>query len=177
MSYIHYITSEMLDFKTIRKIIDERAELRLSEEAKNKILACRKYLDKKMANVDEPIYGITTGFGALHDHNISKDQLTQLQENLVKSHACGTGDETSAKTIKMMLFLKAQALSYGHSGVQLETVERILDFYNNDVLPIVYQQGSLGASGDLCPLAHLFLPLIGEGEVRYGGKDNLLQLF
>jgi histidine ammonia-lyase len=170
MSYVHYITSETLGFDTIRKIIDENAEVRLSDEAKQKIQACRKYLDEKMAKVDEPIYGITTGFGALHDHNISKNQLTQLQENLVKSHACGTGDEASAKTIKMMLFLKAQALSYGHSGVQLQTVERILDFYNNDVLPVVYQQGSLGASGDLCPLAHLFLPLIGEGEVRYGGK-------
>jgi histidine ammonia-lyase len=169
MSYIHYITCETLGFDTLRKIINENAEVRLSKEAKEKIIACRKYLDDKIATVDEPIYGITTGFGALHEHTISKDQLTELQENLVKSHACGTGDEASPETIKMMLFLKAQALSYGHSGVQLETVERILDFYNNDILPVVYEQGSLGASGDLCPLAHLFLPLIGEGEVTHEG--------
>ena len=170
MSYIHYIKSEKLDFVTIEKIINEKQEIRLSEESKNNILKCRKYLDEKIENVQEPIYGITTGFGALHDITISKDQLSQLQTNLVMSHASGTGDEVEAKIIKLMLFFKAQALSYGHSGVQLETVERILDFYNNDVIPVVYQLGSLGASGDLAPLAHLFLPLLGLGEVRYGGK-------
>lgn len=172
MAYIHYISTEVLNFETLQKIIQENAEIRLSDDAKNKIIACRKYLDEKMEKVDEPIYGITTGFGALHDHTITRDQLTKLQENLVKSHACGTGDEVDAQTIKMMLLLKVQALSYGHSGVQLKTVERILDFYNNDILPVVYQQGSLGASGDLSPLAHLFLPLIGFGEVRYGGKKQ-----
>ncbi len=170
MSNIHYITSGKLDFVTIEKIINEKLEIRLSEEAKSKIQKCRTYLDKKIENVQEPIYGITTGFGALHDITISKDELSQLQTNLVMSHASGTGDEVEAKIIKLMLFFKVQALSYGHSGVQLETVERILDFYNNDVIPVVYQLGSLGASGDLAPLAHLFLPLLGLGEVRYGGK-------
>lgn len=172
MSYIHHITSEILGFETIKKIITERAEVLLSDDAKQRILKCRAYLDHKMENVEEPIYGITTGFGALHEYNISKNELSDLQKNLVMSHACGTGDELEPKLIKMMLFLKAQALSYGHSGVQLQTVERILDFYNNDILPVVYQQGSLGASGDLSPLAHLFLPILGLGEVRYGGKKQ-----
>ncbi len=170
MSNIHYITSEQLNFATIEKIINEKYEIRLSEESKSNILKCRNYLDKKIENVKEPIYGITTGFGALHDITISKDELSQLQTNLVMSHASGTGDEVEAKIIKLMLLFKVHALAYGHSGVQLETVERILDFYNNDVIPVVYQLGSLGASGDLAPLAHLFLPLLGLGEVRYGGK-------
>lgn len=172
MAYTHHITPGFLSFETLQKIIAQKAKIGLSDESKARITKCRSYLDEKMKNVEEPIYGITTGFGALHDHTITFDELTELQENLVKSHACGTGDEVDAETIKMMLFLKAQALSYGHSGVQLQTVERILDFYNNDVLPVVYQQGSLGASGDLSPLAHLFLPLIGLGEVRYKGKKQ-----
>jgi len=172
MAYIHQITAETLSFDTIIKIINERAKIALSDDAKRRIQKCRVYLDEKMEKVDEPIYGITTGFGALHEYNISKNELASLQKNLVMSHACGTGDELEPQIIKMMLFLKAQALSYGHSGVQLKTVERILDFYNNDVLPVVYQQGSLGASGDLSPLAHLFLPLLGLGEVRYEGKKQ-----
>ncbi len=169
MSNIHYITSSQLSFATIKEIIDKNLEIRLSEDAKQKIQSCRDYLDKKMKNTSKPIYGITTGFGSLHNHSISKDELTKLQENLVKSHACGTGNELSPKIVKLMLLLKAHALSYGHSGVQVQTVERIIDFYNNDVLPIVYEQGSLGASGDLSPLAHLFLPLLGYGDVRYKG--------
>ncbi len=89
---------------------------------------------------------------------------------MVKSHACGTGDEVPTEIVKLMLLLKIQSLSYGHSGIQLQTVERLVDFYNNDVLPVIYTQGSLGASGDLAPLAHLALPLLGEGEVNFEGK-------
>jgi histidine ammonia-lyase len=88
----------------------------------------------------------------------------------VKSHACGTGEEVPQEIVKLMLLLKIQSLSYGHSGVQLQTVERLVDFYNNDILPVIYSQGSLGASGDLAPLAHLSLPLLGEGEVNFEGK-------
>jgi len=172
MTSVHQVSSEILSFDIVKKIIDNGARLELSEDAKQRILKCRAYLDKKMETVDEPIYGITTGFGALHEYNISKNELAKLQKNLVMSHACGTGDEIDANIVKMMLFLKAQALSYGHSGVQLQTVERILDFYNHDILPVVYQQGSLGASGDLSPLAHLFLPILGLGEVRYGTKKQ-----
>lgn len=123
-----------------------------------------------MESHDGPIYGINTGFGSLCNVKISNENLSQLQENLVKSHACGTGDEVPAAIVKIMLLLKIQSLSYGHSGVQLLTVERLIDFYNNDILPVIYTQGSLGASGDLAPLAHLSLPLLGEGEVNFEGK-------
>ena len=117
----------------------------------------------------EPIYGINTGFGSLCNVEISKENLTKLQENLIKSHACGTGEEVPSEIVKIMLLLKIQSLSYGHSGVQLATVERLIEFYNNDILPVIYTLGSLGASGDLAPLAHLSLPLLGEGEVYYDG--------
>jgi histidine ammonia-lyase len=170
METIHYISSEVLQLETLQEIIFLHKTLALSEEAKINIQKCRDYLDAKMAKEDKAIYGINTGFGSLCNVKISNENLSQLQENLVKSHACGTGDEVPNDIIKIMLLLKIQSLSYGHSGVQLQTVERLVDFYNNDVLPIIYTQGSLGASGDLAPLAHLSLPLLGEGEVYFEGK-------
>jgi len=170
MANIHYITNKTLEFNDIQKILVGQPELKLSEEAKNRVVSCRKYLDNKIEKEENPIYGITTGFGALHDISISKDQLIDLQKNLIISHACGTGDEVAPEIVRLMLFLKAQALSYGHSGVELKTIERILDFYNHNICPVVYQQGSLGASGDLSPLAHLFLPMLGLGEAYYEGK-------
>ena len=114
----------------------------------------------------------TTGFGSLCSKNISAGRLGTLQENLIKSHACSVGEEIRPVIIKLMMLLKAHALSLGHSGVQVITVQRILDFFNNDVMPIVYDRGSLGASGDLAPLANLFLPLIGVGDVYYKGKKR-----
>lgn len=170
MDLIHTISSKTLELATLSDIIFYDKKIELSEEAISKINNCRKYLNERMVGQDEPIYGINTGFGSLYNVKISKDKLTQLQENLVMSHACGIGDKVPNNIVKLMLLLKVQALSYGHSGVQLETVLRLVDFYNNDVLPIVYTQGSLGASGDLAPLAHLALPLIGRGEVWYDGK-------
>jgi histidine ammonia-lyase len=170
MDTIHYISSELLQLETLNEIISQHKSLALSEEAMLNIQKCREYLDKKMAKSEDPIYGINTGFGSLCNVKISNENLSQLQENLVKSHACGTGDEVPHEIVKIMLLLKIQSLSYGHSGVQLETVERLVDFYNNDVLPVIYTQGSLGASGDLAPLAHLSLPLLGEGEVYFEGK-------
>ncbi len=169
MENTHYISSELLQLDTLQEIISEHKSLALSEEAKLNIQKCRTYLDQKMNKSDDPIYGINTGFGSLCNVKISKENLSQLQENLVKSHACGTGDEVPHEIVKIMLLLKIQSLSYGHSGVQLQTVERLVDFYNNDILPVIYTQGSLGASGDLAPLAHLSLPLLGEGEVYYAG--------
>ena len=134
-----------------------------------RIVRCREYLDRKMENPERPVYGITTGFGSLCDISVGYDELAQLQKNLVMSHACGTGERVPSEIVKLILLLKIQSLSYGHSGVQLATVERLIDFFNNDVLPVVYQQGSLGASGDLAPLAHMSLPLLGLGEVEYKG--------
>lgn len=167
--HTHYITTEILSLETVREIVLTGMKLGLSEEAKVNIRKCRDYLDDRMANQTEPIYGINTGFGSLYNIKIDHDKLSQLQENLVMSHACGTGPEVPAGIVKLMLLLKIQSLSYGYSGVQLETVERLVEFYNNDVLPVVYEQGSLGASGDLAPLAHLCLPLLGKGEVRLDG--------
>jgi histidine ammonia-lyase len=169
MENIHYISSEVLSLDMLQEIIAHHKTLALSEEAKINIQKCREYLDKKMASHDAPIYGINTGFGSLCNVKISNENLSQLQENLVKSHACGTGEEVPHEIVKIMLFLKIQSLSYGNSGVQLVTVERLVDFYNNDILPVIYNQGSLGASGDLAPLAHLSLPLLGEGEVYFEG--------
>ena len=167
MDNMHYITSDVLSLENIQQIISQNFKLSLSEEAKINIQKCREYLDKKMQMHEDPIYGINTGFGSLCNVKISNENLSQLQENLVKSHACGTGAYVPQEIVKLMLLLKIQSLSYGYSGVQLITVERLVDFYNNDILPVVYEQGSLGASGDLAPLAHLCLPLLGEGEVWY----------
>ncbi|GGC85390.1 histidine ammonia-lyase [Flavobacterium lutivivi] len=169
MDNFHYISSEVLTLEQLQEIISQNFKLALSEEAKINIAKCREYLDKKMATHSEPIYGINTGFGSLCNVKISNENLSQLQENLVKSHACGTGEEVPHDIVKIMLLLKIQSLSYGNSGVQLETVERLVDFYNNDILPVIFSQGSLGASGDLAPLAHLSLPLLGEGEVYHDG--------
>jgi histidine ammonia-lyase len=177
----HNIDSQVIDFTQITKILETPSRLQLSDEAIKKIVRCREYLDKRLEKGNEVIYGINTGFGSLYNRVISREDLGKLQKNLVMSHACGIGEEVPQKVVKLMLFLKAQSLSYGNSGVQLETVQRLLDFYNEGVLPVVYQYGSLGASGDLAPLAHLSLPLIGMGEVYYGGKkypaSEILKIF
>lgn len=169
---MHSITTSLLDFETISDILSTGKKLVLSEEAKKNITVCREYLDKKMAIQKGPIYGINTGFGALCNVVIPDSDLEQLQQNLVMSHACGTGDEVPQEIVKLMLLLKIQALAYGKSGVQLQTVERLVEFFNHDILPVVYQQGSLGASGDLAPLAHMSLPLLGLGEVHYLGRKQ-----
>ncbi|MFW5820896.1 MAG: histidine ammonia-lyase [Bacteroidota bacterium] len=170
MKKTHFIGPERVEFAKIPQIIDGRVRLELSDEARRRIVKCREYLDKRLSGEAELLYGINTGFGSLYDRVISSDDLGTLQQNLVKSHACGVGEEVPPEIVRLMLFLKVQSLSYGNSGVQLETVQRLIDFYNNDVLPIVYQYGSLGASGDLAPLAHLSLPLLGLGEVYYKGR-------
>ena len=164
------IGSSQLTYDTIETILKSKAHLTLSHEAKKKISRCREYLDKKMEDTHHPVYGVTTGFGSLCNHTISAEDLSTLQENLVKSHSCSVGTEVSPTVVRLMLLLKAHALSMGFSGVQVETVERILDMFNDDMLPVVFDRGSLGASGDLAPLANLFLPLIGEGEVVWQGR-------
>ncbi|WP_395051392.1 histidine ammonia-lyase [Flavobacterium sp.] len=169
MNHTHYISTEVLSLEALQEIISHHKLLALSDEAKINIQKCRDYLDAKMASHTKPIYGINTGFGSLCNVKISNENLSKLQENLVKSHSCGTGEEVPNAIVKLMLLLKIQSLSYGHSGIQLQTVERLVDFFNHDILPIVYTQGSLGASGDLAPLAHMSLPLLGEGEVYFEG--------
>ena len=136
MNNVYYIGSGNLSFELIERILTENLKLELAPEAKVRIQRCRDYLDQKIAQSDEPLYGITTGFGSLCNKSISADELGTLQENLIKSHACSVGEEIRPVIVKLMMLLKAHALSLGHSGVQVITVQRILDFFNNDVLPI-----------------------------------------
>jgi histidine ammonia-lyase len=166
----HTITDMRLSLTDLRDIYQHQTTLTLSAASATAIDTCRKYLDAKLRKSSEPLYGINTGFGSLYNRYISDDNLEKLQNNLVKSHACGTGDRVPEEIVRLMLFLKIQSLAYGHSGVQLATVQRLIDWYNQGVTPIVYEQGSLGASGDLAPLAHLSLPLIGLGEVQVEGN-------
>jgi histidine ammonia-lyase len=163
---VYEIGSGQLSLSVIKDI----SKIKLSTLAIERIQKCRTYLDDKLSTNEDPIYGINTGFGYLQNVKVDKENLTQLQHNLLLSHACGTGQEVPLPIVKLMLLLKIQSLSYGHSAIALSTVNRLVDFYNNDILPVIYTQGSLGASGDLAPLAHLALPLIGEGEVWY--KNN-----
>ncbi|WP_343530468.1 histidine ammonia-lyase [Pedobacter sp.] len=161
------IGSSILSIAFLQEIIQSGKSINLSAEATARIIKCRNYLDEKLSRTEDPIYGINTGFGYLQHVKVEADKLTQLQHNLLLSHACGTGQEVPKPIIRLMLLLKIQSLSYGHSAVALSTVQRLIDFYNHDILPVVYTQGSLGASGDLAPLAHLAIPLIGEGQVWY----------
>ena len=167
---IHQINAEHLTIERIDEIIRKGYKIELSEDARKRIVRCRKYLDEKIERESEPIYGVTTGFGSLCKVSIGADQLSELQVNLIMSHACGVGERVPNDIVKIMILLKIQNMSYGYSGCKLDTVERMIDFFNNDVYPIVYMQGSLGASGDLVPLAHLCLPMLGMGEVEYQGQ-------
>lgn len=166
---IHKISAEHLSIERIGEIVYGGYKIELSDDAHNRIVDCREYLDRKIAESTTPIYGVTTGFGSLCNVSIGSDYLAQLQINLMMSHACGTGDRVPNDIVKIMLLLKIQSLSYGFSGCQLVTVNRLIDFFNNEIYPVVYMQGSLGASGDLVPLAHLSLPLVGLGEVEHKG--------
>lgn len=166
---IHKISAEHLSIERIGEIVYGEYKIELSDDAHKRIVDCREYLDRKIAESTTPIYGVTTGFGSLCNVSIGSDYLAQLQINLMMSHACGTGDRVPNDIVKIMLLLKIQSLSYGFSGCQLDTVNRLIDFFNNEIYPVVYMQGSLGASGDLVPLAHLSLPLVGLGEVEHKG--------
>ncbi|MDE5683890.1 MAG: histidine ammonia-lyase [Muribaculaceae bacterium] len=165
----HHISPAHISIPEVCAIVENGTKIELSEESKKLIVRCREYLDAKIASCREPLYGITTGFGSLCNISINPDDLQRLQENLVKSHACGVGERVPSKTVRMMMLLKIISLSYGNSGVQLATVERLADMFNAGIVPVVYSQGSLGASGDLAPLANMCLPLIGEGEVEVNG--------
>jgi histidine ammonia-lyase len=156
-----------LSLSELYSIIYQRSPLELSEETIKKVKKGRDYLDDKMAKQEGAIYGINTGFGSLCDVAIEGKDLEKLQVNLVRSHACGTGAVIDPSFVRTMLFLKAKAFSQGKSGVRVELLEQLIFFYNNEILPQVFEQGSLGASGDLAPLAHLSLALMGEGEVFY----------
>ena len=147
------------------------SSISITEAAQARIAANRAYLDQKLGD-GGTYYGINTGFGSLCNVRIATEELTQLQENLVCSHACGMGDEVPEEIVRLMLLLKVHGLSHGHSGVRTVLVERLIELYNLGITPVVYELGSLGASGDLAPLAHLSLPLIGKGWVNYRGEKR-----
>lgn len=172
MTAVHKISTAPIDWNQISLILNQNMTIELSDESERLIARCRSYLDERLEKGDELLYGINTGFGSLCDRVISKKDLGLLQKNLVMSHACGIGEEVPEEIVRLMLLLKVQSLSYGNSGVQTATVNRLIDFYNNGIYPVVYQYGSLGASGDLAPLAHLSLPLIGMGEVNWKGRKH-----
>ena len=173
MSELYIIGEKPLTVSEISRIISKKIKIKLSKFSKEKVVFCRNYLDNKIENSTHPIYGINTGFGSLYNHKICDKDLEQLQKNLVLSHACGTGDEVPTEIVKIILLLKIQSLSYGHSAIQLETINRLIEMFNRDILPVIYTQGSLGASGDLAPLAHMSLFLIGEGEVNILNDKNI----
>lgn len=161
--------TQPLTLTAIRSVLRELPQLSLSDEASKRVESSHAKLKEVIAAAKNPIYGVNTGFGDLKNTRVSDEQLGQLQANLVMSHACGTGDPVPVDVVRLMLLLKIQGLIHGHSGVQPATVNMLLALWNNHILPVVYEQGSLGASGDLAPLAHLALPVIGKGEVNFYG--------
>lgn len=171
-SNTHLISPEPLTFEIIEDILVKDKRLELSAMSVELIVKSKAYLDRKIAETTEPLYGITTGFGALCDRVISRSELSKLQENLVVSHACNVGPEVPHDVVRLMLLLKAHALARGNSAVQLNTVQMIVDLFNHHIVPVVCEQGSLGASGDLAPLAMLFLPLLGKGKVYFEGRKR-----
>jgi histidine ammonia-lyase len=173
MSYNYLpLDKQHTNFQQIKNLLAFNQLVSITFDAHFRITECRDYLDKKLAESDALFYGINTGFGYLQNVQIDKNQLAQLQKNLIQSHACGMGEEVPLPIVKLMVMLKMKSLSYGYSGVHIDTVKRLMDMYNADVFPVIYTQGSLGASGDLAPLSHLSLPLIGLGEVWHEGKKH-----
>jgi histidine ammonia-lyase len=170
MAKTHLISTAILTLDRLDYIQKNKLKLALSDQSRQRTENAYQFLRRELADTDALYYGINTGFGSLCNRRISREQIQTLQENLVRSHACGVGDDVPPDVVRLMLLLKIQSLSYGHSGIKIETLERLIHFYNADVLPVVYQLGSLGASGDLAPLAHLSLPLIGEGQVLYKNR-------
>jgi histidine ammonia-lyase len=167
-----YITPDEISLAQLEEIVDSSKKIQLSDKSKKAVQKCFDYLQEKMAEGDAPIYGINTGFGSLCNTKINKEDLTKLQENLVKSHACGMGEEVPEEVVKYILYLKIRGMAYGHSGVSVELIERLVQLYNENALPVIFQQGSLGASGDLAPLAHLSLPLLGIGNINHNGNKK-----
>ncbi len=176
MSYNYLpLDDKWLDFDQVKNLLDYQQLVSITFDAHERITRCRKYLDDKLKKSDELFYGVNTGFGFLQNVKIDKSSIEKLQHNLLASHACGMGDEVPKDIIRLMLMLKIKSLSYGYSGVQIDTVKRLMDMYNKDVLPVIFTQGSLGASGDLAPLSHLSLPLIGLGDVYYKDEKRKVQ--
>lgn len=169
------IPDHRIRLEEVASMLREPVALQLSEAAKERIEACRQWLEEQLNDAEKAIYGINTGFGSLCDTRIDQQSLGQLQENLIRSHAVGMGDAMPPEISQLMLWFKLHSLSQGYSGVRLETVETIIALHNSGRMPVVYQFGSLGASGDLAPLAHLFLPLVGDGQLWVESEEEALK--
>ena len=164
------INGSNLDINTFSKVVFDYELIRISESSKDLVNKARDYV-LDVIESEVPTYGINTGFGKLSVVSIKKDEVSKLQENLIKSHACGVGEPFNEAIVRGMLLLRINALIKGFSGIRLSTIQKMVELLNKNVIPVVYSQGSLGASGDLAPLSHMALPLIGLGEVVYQGKE------
>ena len=164
------LTGEDVDLKSIWRVANSwknpssGIQVRLSEDAKRAMTISRSYIESRM-ETGEAIYGVNTGFGAFSSVRISDEEIETLQRNLIRSHSVGVGDYFTKEQARAILVLRANALSRGHSGIRVAVVEKLLEFLNNDLIPAIPQQGSVGASGDLAPLSHLALAIIGEGKI------------
>lgn len=170
MRKVHEISPDRLKIEDVEQLINSRSSISVSNVSKKRINKCSDLLVKKLSDAGAVYYGINTGFGSLYDKKITPKDVSVLQQNLIVSHACGTGQEVDVDIVRLMILFKIHALSLGYSGIRFATVQRLVEFYNAGMLPVIYELGSLGASGDLAPLAHLSLPLIGMGNLRYNGK-------
>lgn len=164
------IPTSDISLSALKNLFYSSESLELSDVAIQQINKARTYLDSFSGDNGAPVYGVNTGFGSLCNTIVPDKEMSLLQRNLLISHACGMGDEVPSEVVRLMLLLKVLGLSRGFSGVQLKTVQLLLDLYNHNMIPVVYQQGSLGASGDLAPLSHMCLPLLGLGEVDFNGQ-------
>ncbi len=163
------LTGDKLDLRDFVRVAREKDKVEIADAARTKVEASRKIVEDTIQG-EEAVYGVNTGFGRLSEVRIGECDLSTLQKNLLKSHACGIGDVFEEDVVRGMMLLRVNALLQGVSGIRSETLDKLVEFLNEDVIPVVYEQGSLGASGDLVPLAHMALPLISEGEVIYQGK-------
>ncbi|MCD2347759.1 histidine ammonia-lyase [Clostridium guangxiense] len=164
-----FIDGNSLTLKDLALIARNNCEVKIDDEAKKRVEKSRAIVDDIVEN-EKTIYGITTGFGKFSNVSISKEDCKTLQRNLIISHACGTGNNFPTETVRSIMLLRANALSKGFSGIRLSTLETLVEMLNKGVHPIIPEKGSLGASGDLAPLAHMVLPMIGEGEAEYKGE-------
>ena len=170
MAKAYEIGSGRMTLEALEALMDTGASIELSKELREKVVACRKYLDEKLEDSEALFYGINTGFGSLCNIQISKEATESLQYNLVRSHACGMGDEVDLSIVRMIILTKIRSLAFGYSAVQEVVLDRLIDQYNKGVFPQIFELGSLGASGDLAPLAHMALPLFGEGYLYCDGE-------
>src|SRR5256714_411649 len=166
------LTGETLSLTQIGQVALGREAIRVGAEAHERIKTSRKVIEEIVAN-GAVVYGVSTGFGKLSDVHVPAAELSQLQLNLVRSHACGIGQPLSAPEVRAMILLRANVLALGLSGIRLEVIEQLCELNNRGVVPVIPEKGSVGASGDLAPLAHLSLTLIGEGEAFYDGERLL----